>query len=359
MELKTIKIEARKEIKRAKNLKELDELFKKYLGKKGEIAQIFDSLKNLSERERKKLGREANSVKREIEEMIREKSKELQEKLRKQKIEKEKIDVTRPGKKITTGHLHPLTLVQREVLEIFQSMGFSVVLGPEIETEWYNFDALNIPKDHPARDMWDTFWLRSNQKIPNPKSQIPNKSQKSNLKSERLLLRTHTSPVQVRYMEKHNPPLRIVVPGRCFRHEATDASHDIQFYQLEGLMVDENVSAANFRAIIEEFLRRFFKEPVEIRLRPSYFPFTEPSFEIDVKINSKLKTQKSKLVEDWTELLGAGMVHPKVFEAAGLNPKEWQGFAFGVGLDRLAMLRYKINDIRLFYSGDLRFLNQF
>jgi len=173
------------------------------------------------------------------------------------------------------------------------------------------------------------------------------------------LLRTHTSSVQIRYMEKHNPPLRIVVPGRCFRHEATDASHDIQFYQLEGLMVDENVSAANFRAIIEEFLRRFFKEPVEIRLRPSYFPFTEPSFEIDVKINSKLKTQKSKLVEDWTELLGAGMVHPKVFEAAGLNPKEWQGFAFGVGLDRLAMLRYKINDIRLFYSGDLRFLNQF
>ena len=262
------------------------------------------------------------------------------------KCKKEKIDVTRPGKKITTGHLHPLTLVQREVLEIFQSMGFSVVLGPELETEWYNFDALNIPKDHPARDMWDTFWLK-------PECQM------SNVKSQKFLLRTHTSPVQIRYMEKYNPPLRIVVPGRCFRHEATDASHDIQFYQLEGLMVDENVSAANFRAIIEEFLRRFFKEPVEIRLRPSYFPFTEPSFEIDVKINSKVKSQKSKLLKDWTELLGAGMVHPKVFEAAGLNPKEWQGFAFGVGLDRLAMLRYKINDIRLFYSGDLRFLNQF
>ncbi|RLC38447.1 MAG: phenylalanine--tRNA ligase subunit alpha, partial [Candidatus Nealsonbacteria bacterium] len=331
---------------KAEDLKTLDKIFKKYLGKKGEIAQIFSSLKNLSERERKKLGREANSVKREIEEMIREKSKELQEKLRKQKIEKEKIDVTRPGKKITTGHLHPLTLVQREVLEIFQSMGFSVVLGPELETEWYNFDALNIPKDHPARDMWDTFWLK-------PECQM------SNVKSQKFLLRTHTSPVQIRYMEKYNPPLRIVVPGRCFRHEATDASHDIQFYQLEGLMVDENVSAANFRAIIEEFLRRFFKEPVEIRLRPSYFPFTEPSFEIDVKINSKVKSQKSKLLKDWTELLGAGMVHPKVFEAAGLNPKEWQGFAFGVGLDRLAMLRYKINDIRLFYSGDLRFLNQF
>jgi phenylalanyl-tRNA synthetase alpha chain len=247
------------------------------------------------------------------------------------------------------GHLHPLTLVQREVLEIFQSMGFSVVLGPEIETEWYNFDALNIPKDHPARDMWDTFWLRQNDL----------KSQKSNLKSERLLLRTHTSPVQVRYMEKRNPPLRIVVPGRVFRHEATDVSHEIQFYQLEGLMVDENVSAANFRAIIEEFLKRFFKQNIEIRLRPSYFPFTEPSFEIDVKIKAKSKKQKAKFSKEWTELLGAGMVHPKVFEAVGLNPKNWQGFAFGIGLDRLAMLRYKINDVRLFYSGDLRFLKQF
>ena len=346
MDLETIKIEAQKEIKKAKDLKDLDEIWRKYLGKRGEIAKIFNLIKKISQEERRKIGKEANSLKIEIERMIEEKSKRIKEELRSLKLKKERIDVTRPGKRIETGHLHPLTLVQREVLEIFQSMGFSVVLGPELETEWHNFDALNIPKDHPARDMWDTFWLK-------PESQM------SNAKSQKFLLRTHTSPVQIRYMEKHNPPLRIVVPGRCFRHEATDASHDIQFYQLEGLMVDENVSAANFRAIIEEFLRRFFKEPVEIRLRPSYFPFTEPSFEIDVKINSKLKSQKSKLVEDWTELLGAGMVHPKVFEAAGLNPKEWQGFAFGVGLDRLAMLRYKINDIRLFYSGDLRFLNQF
>jgi len=336
MNLKEIKIKAKNEIVKARSLKELNEIYKKYLGKKREITRIFSSLKKLSEGERKKLGKEANLVKREVEEMIKEKSKQLQEKLRKQKIEKEKIDVTRPGKKLEVGHLHPLTHVQREVLEIFQSMGFSVVLGPELETEWYNFDALNIPKDHPARDMWDTFWLQ-------PESQM------SNVKSQKFLLRTHTSPVQIRYMEKHNPPLRIVVPGRCFRHEATDASHEIQFYQLEGLMVDENVSAANFRAVIEEFLRRFFKTPIEIRLRPSYFPFTEPSFEVDVRREK----------EKWIEMMGAGMVHPKVFEAAGLNPKEWQGFAFGVGLDRLAMLRYKINDIRLFYSGDLRFLNQF
>ncbi|MCD6500828.1 phenylalanine--tRNA ligase subunit alpha [bacterium] len=350
MDLNELKTRAQKEIRKAKNLKELDKIFKKYLGKKGEISRIFSSLKGLSEKEKKKLGKEANLVKREVEEMIKEKLKELQGKLRKQKIEKEKIDVTRPGKKLGVGHLHPLTLVQREVLEIFQSLGFSVVLGPEVETEWYNFDALNIPKDHPARDFWDTFWLLRNQKIPNHKSQIPNKFKIQNSKFQKLLLRTHTSPVQIRYMEKHSPPLRIVVPGKCFRHEATDASHEIQFYQLECLMVDENVSVANFKAIIEEFLKRFFKTKIEIRLRPSYFPFTEPSFEIDIRGEKK---------GNWTELLGAGMVHPNVFKAAGINPKNWQGFAFGVGLDRLAMLRYKINDIRLFYSGDLRFLKQF
>ena len=308
------------------------------MGKKGEITRVLSSLKGLPETERKSIGKQANLAKIEVEKMIKEKSTKLKEKARRLKLEKEKIDVTRPGKKMEKGHLHPLTQVQREVLEIFQSMGFSVVLGPEVETEWYNFDALNIPKDHPARDMWDTFWLRQNE-IKNQKSKIKNK----------LLLRTHTSPVQIRYMEKHQPPLRIIVPGRCFRHEATDASHEIQFYQLEGLMVDKNISAANFRAIIEEFLKRFFKTKVEIRLRPSYFPFTEPSFEIDVR----------RIKGEWVEMMGAGMVHPNVFKFSGLNPKNWQGFAFGVGIDRLAMLRYKINDIRLFYSGDLRFLKQF
>lgn len=327
MNPKVIKIEAQKEIKKAKSLKNLDKIFKKYLGKKGKIAQVFNSLKKFPEKERKKIGQEANLVKVEIDKIIKKKSKELKEKERKIQIKKERIDITRPGKKIGVGHLHPLTLVQREIFEIFQSMGFSVIQGPEVETEWYNFDALNIPKDHPARDMWDTFWLKNN----------------------KLLLRTHTSPVQIRYVEKHNPPLRIIVPGRCFRHEATDASHDIQFYQLEGLMIDKNISAANFKAIIEEFLKRFFKTKVEIQLRPSYFPFTEPSFEIDVR------KEKGK----WVEMMGAGMVHPNVFKAAGLNPKDWQGFAFGVGLDRLAMVKYKIGDIRLFYQGDLRFLKQF
>ena len=341
--LKNLKVEAKKGIEKADNLKDLDEIFRKYLGKKGKITLIFNSLKKLPLNKRKKLGREANLVKIELERVIKEKTQILKEEIRAESLGKEKIDITRPGKKVKIGHLHPLTLVQREVEEIFQSMGFSVITGPEVETEWYNFDALNIPKDHPARDMWDTFWLRQNE----------SKNQKSKIKNNGLLLRTHTSPVQVRYMEKHNPPLRIIVPGRCFRHEATDASHEIQFYQLEGLVVDKNISAANFRAIIEEFLKRFLKTDIEIRLRPSFFPFTEPSFEIDVR------RKKGK----WVEMMGAGMVHPNVFKAAGLIPNApaggWQGFAFGAGLDRLAMLKYKINDIRLFYSGDLRFLKQF
>lgn len=344
MDLRKLKIEAEKEVKKAKNLKELDEIFKKYLGKKGEIARVFNSLKKLSQEERKKKGKEANLAKIGIERIIKEKSKKLKEEARKLKLKKERIDVTRPGKKIEVGHLHPLTLVQREVEEIFESMGFSVIQGPEVETERYNFDALNIPKDHPARDMWDTFWLQSNQKT------FRNIDiSKSRSKNQRLLLRTHTSPVQIHYMEKHHPPLRIIAQGRCFRHEATDISHDVQFYQLEGLMIDKNISVANFKAVIEEFLKRFFKADIEIRLRPGFFPFTEPSFEIDVR------RKKGK----WFELMGAGMVHPNVFKAAGINPKNWQGFAFGVGLDRLAMVRYKIEDIRLFYSGDLRFLKQF
>lgn len=324
--LKNLEIEVEKEIKKTDNLKDLDKIFRKYLGKKGKITLIFNSLKKLPVNEKKKLGKEANLIKIKLDKIIREKTQRIKEKIRAESFGKEIIDITRPGKKIKIGHLHPLTLVQREVEEIFQSMGFSVVTGPEAETEWYNFDALNIPEDHPARDMWDTFWLK-----------------------EKLLLRTHTSPMQIRYMQKHQPPLRIIVPGRCFRHEATDASHEIQFYQLEGLVVDKNISAANFRAIIEEFLKRFFKTDIEICLRPGFFPFTEPSFEIDVRRGKGT----------WLEIMGAGMVHPNVFKTVGLNPKNWQGFAFGIGLDRLAMLKYKINDIRLFYSSDLRFLKQF
>ena len=327
MTITTLKKQVLAKISKAKDLKALDQIYQEYLSKKGETAKVFSSLKNLSEKQRKKQGAQANLLKKEIEKGLKEKSARPKKESRDLRIKKEKLDVTRPGKRVETGHLHPLTLVQKEATDIFQSMGFEVVQGPEVETERYNFDALNIPQDHLARDMWDTFWLKGNE----------------------LLLRTHTSPMQIRYMEKHNPPLKTVVPGRVFRHEATDVSHDIQFYQLEGLMVDKTISAANFKAIIEEFLKRFLKAKVAIRLRPSYFPFVEPGFEIDVKWG------KGK----WLELMGAGMVHPNVFKAAGYNPKDWHGFAFGVGVDRLAMIRYKVNDIRLFYQSDLRFLKQF
>jgi phenylalanyl-tRNA synthetase alpha chain len=352
MKLENIKPknEIKEEIERANNLNELNKIFKKYLGKKGEVAQVLRSIKDLSDKDKKEQGRKANDLKNEIGFLIKEKRKKLQ--IPEQDAREEWFDFTVPGKKPVSGHLHPLTLTKRKFQEIFQEMGFSIVEGTEIENEWYNFDALNIPKNHPARDLWDTFWLK--EKAAN----------KTGTGLERLLLRTHTSPIQVKYMEKNNPPLRIVVPGRIFRHEATDASHEINFYQLEGLMLGRDISVANFKAIIKEFLFRFFEKEVKIRLRPSYFPFTEPSFEIDMScLNCKGKGCSVCQQTGWIELMGAGMVHPNVLKAAGLRPVKnnlgWQGFAFGIGIDRLTMMKYKIEDIRLFYEGDLRFLKQF
>jgi len=342
MEVSELKKAAFDDFKKARDEKALNTAFKKYLGKDGQLALVLASLKKTPLAKRRLMGRKANQLKQELLALTEQRKEELRRQERQAKAESDWFDITVPGKKPASGHLHPLTLTQRKSAEIFQQLGFSVIEGPEIETEWYNFDALNIPKEHPARDMWDTFWLKE------PKS------------SPKLLLRTHTSPVQVRYMEKRRPPLRIVVPGRVFRHEASDASHDVQFYQLEGLMVDRDVSAANFKAIVQEFLRRFFAKPVKIRLRPSFFPFVEPGFEIDmtcVVCNGKGCPLCSKT--GWLEMAGAGMVHPAVFRAAGLNPNTWTGFAFGMGLDRLTMMKYKINDLRLFYSGDLRFLDQF
>jgi len=340
--LKILKNQVKKEIEKTQNLKELDEIFKNYLGKKGKISQILSSLGKLPEAERAKTGKEANELKNFLIKKLEEKSREIKEKIRKSAEKLEWIDITAPGKKPVLGHLHPLTLVKREIEEIFQSMGFSVIEGPEIENEWYNFEALNLGKDHPARStlslsLCKTFYLKGGN-----------------------LLRSHTSPGQVRFMEKNRPPLRIIIPGRIFRYEPTDAKHEFNFYHIEGLMVDKTISVANFKAIIQEFLSRFLKRKIEIRLRPSYFPFTEPSFEIDMQcVVCQGKGCSTCLQSGWIELMGAGMVHPNVFKNSGLNPKEWQGFAFGMGMDRLAMMKYKINDIRLFYSGDLRFLEQF
>ena len=330
--MKELKKRAENDIKAASSLEVLDEISKKYLGKKGEITQVLRSLKDLPIEERKEQGLLANQIKKELEQAIKSKDFGAHEDV------KDRIDITAPGKKPLHGHLHPITLVRREVEEIFAKLGFETVEGPEIEDEWHNFDALNIPKDHPARDMWDTFWL----------------------KEKELLLRTHTSPVQIRYMEKHNPPLRIIVPGRCFRYEATDASHEMNFYHVEGLMIDRDISASNFKAIMEKFFEEFFKKQVKLRIRPSYFPFTEPSFEVDIEcLICKGKGCPVCSQRGWIEMAGAGMVHPNVLKAVKLNPKNWQGFAFGMGLDRLTMMRYKIKDIRLFFSSDLRFLKQF
>ncbi len=329
MAISALKNSALEAIQKAQNLAELDVAYKAFLGKKGELTLILRSLANLSEAERKTQGKEANELRNFLVERFAQRKQEIQIGEIGKREATEHVDVTAPGKRLPKGHMHPLTLVQTKAEEIFQAMGFTVAQGPEIETEWYNFDALNIPANHPARDMWDTFWLKP--------------------KNAGYLLRTHTSPVQIRYMESHNPPLRIIVPGRIFRYEATDASHEFNFYQLEGLMVGKEVSVANFKAIIEEFYHQFFGKPVAIRLRPSYFPFTEPSFEVDMRWG------KGK----WLEMMGAGIVHPNVFRAVGYIPAEWRGFAFGMGLDRLAMMKYQIPDIRLLYSGDLRFLQQF
>lgn len=353
MDLESIKIEAKKEIELSKNRADLDFIFQKYLGRNGKISQLVNSIANLPIEKRKEMGKLINGLKDELMFFIENKKNEF--KKEEQKLENEDsleknelfFDETIPGLKINLGHIHPISAVRTKIEAIFERLGFSVVEGPEIEDEWHNFDALNIPKDHPARDMWDTFWIKS-------------ESQKAKIKNQKLLLRTHTSPVQIRYMEKNKPPFKIIAPGRIFRYEATDASHEINFYQVEGLMVDRDITFANFRAIMEEFFKAFFDNKTKIRFRASYFPFTEPSVEIDIQcsicnsIGCNVCSSRG-----WIEIAGAGMVHPKVFESVKINPQKWQGFAFGIGLDRLVMMKYGIEDVRVLYSGDIRFLKQF
>lgn len=268
------------------------------------------------------------------------------------------IDAVLSQKKIKIGSLHPLTQLMNKALRIFECLNFEVVEGQEAETEYYNFDALNFPKSHPARDAQDTFWLqnRQSQNLKELSNGI------ENIKSK-MLLRTHTSPMQVKYMEKNEPPFNIVVPGKCFRNERTDSSHDMQFYQLEGLMIDKDISIANFKKVILEFFNALFKNKnsdIKIRMRPSYFPFVEPGFEVDISCFCNKKNNCSVCKgEGFIEMMGAGMVHPQVLKNANLVVSEWQGFAFGMGIDRIAMIKYKIPDIRLLYSGDLRIIRQF
>lgn len=340
------------EYKLIKTENDLEKFRLKYLSREGIFNKILTKLPKLTEKEKKLWGKLINSLKIQIENKINEKKQLFNELKIKAQLKKEQIDVTAPFKKSMPGHLHPLTIIQRKIFEIFEGMGFEIVLGPEVENEYNNFDALNISKWHPARDLWDTFWLKDkNLMIAKDTARQFNKN---------LLLRTHTSPVQIRYMTNNNPPFRIISPGRCFRYEATDSRHDIQFHQVEGLMVGKDINLANLKAIVQEFLNKFFEKNTEIRFRPSYFPFVEPGVEVDIEC-FKCGGEGCSLCakEGWLEIMGAGMVHQNVFKAVGYPPREWQGFAFGMGLERLAMLKYKIDDIRLFHGGDLRFINQF
>jgi len=331
---------ALQDLSRAKTTAELENLQTKYLGRKSELSLFLRSLKGLPPGERARSGQIANELRRKLETEMGNKAQQLKEAELARKIEQEKIDVTAPGRRVEHGHLHPLTIVRHEIEDIFRSMGFDIVEGPEVETEWYNFDALNVPADHPARDMQDTFWLKQS-----PEAQKDPHTH--------LLPRTHTSAVQVRYMEKHQPPFRIIVPGKCFRNEATDATHEMQFHTFEGLMVGKDISLANLKGVLRFFANKFFKDEVEVKFNASYFPYTEPSVEVF------LKGRKGKLKDRWIEMAGAGMVNQKVFQSAGYVQGEYQGFAFGMTIDRLAMFKYGIDDIRLLYGSDLRFLKQF
>ena len=361
-DLRKIQSSAEREIRGAKTLDELEARRIQFLGReRGALTLILRRIKELPVGEKKAVGERANRLRHKIEALLATRKNALKEVGHESLLKAERLDVTRPGFKPTRGHLHAITKIIREIEQIFGSMGFSTAEGPSVETEYYNFDALNIPEHHPARDMWDTLWLHSNHsatsyQLPATSRQRPTAGRWQRSSSQRLLLRTHTSPVQIRYMEANNPPIRIIVPGVVYRHEATDASHEIQFYQLEGLMVDKAISIANFKAVIHQFFSRLFGAAMEVRLRPSYFPFVEPGFEVDIR---RQEAGSRKQEASWLEIAGAGMVHPNVFKAVGYNPKHWTGFAFGMGIDRLAMMKYKIPDIRLFHSGDLRFLTQF
>ena len=335
METEEIRKKAIEEANIALTAEEISAVKIKYLGRKqGEITLALRALSGLSEAEKREKGPLIQKLKNDIEAAIIFREKELMRSDR-------TTDITLPGKKTESGHLSLITQTEDDIRRIFNSMNFSVIDGPEIEDEYHNFDALNIPASHPAREMWDTFWL---------KSQKSKESLKDPKKKTRYLLRTHTSPVQIRYMERHEPPFQIVSIGRSFRYESTDATHETDFSQFEGLMIGKDISLANFKFVISEFFRQFFSgKTVKTRFRSSYFPFVEPGVEVDVKLdNSK-----------WLEMGGAGMVHPKVLKTAGYNPKDWQGFAFGFGLERVAIIKYGIPDIRLFKSQDLKFIKKF
>ncbi len=308
----------------AKNLEDLSSIYKSFLGKNGELNVLLRTLSSLPEGKRKEAGKSLNALKKELEELYILKTSQLKNFIASKKLEKEQIDVTLPGRKGREGSLHPVSSALISIGSFFENLGFDLEVGPETETDYYNFEALNIPQDHPAKDMHDTFYLNTKE-----------------------LLRTHTSPVQIRAMENKKPPLRIICPGKVYRKDS-DLTHTPMFHQVEGLVLEPSASFSQLKGLLNEFLNDFFEKEVNLRFRPSYFPFTEPSAEVDIKWGNK-----------WLEVLGCGMVHPNVLDMAGIDSTKYSGFAFGLGVERLAMLKYNISDLRSFFENDIRFLKQF
>ena len=336
-QLEEIKSRAAAALANAKLPQEIDELRVRFLGKKGELTGILKQMGKLSPEERPVIGQLANEVRSWIETDIETRLTEIKASQMAARLESEKLDVTLPGKRPQFGAKHPLSIVLDEIKEIFIGMGFEIADGPEVETDYYNFEALNIPKDHPARDTQDTFYINEN-----------------------ILLRTQTSPVQVRVMEQKKPPIRIISPGRVYRSDALDATHSPLFHQIEGLVVDKGITFADLKGTLETFIKRLYGEDSVVRFRPHHFPFTEPSAEVDVQcFNCKGEGCRLCKGEGYIELLGCGMVHPKVLKMSGIDPEVYSGFALGMGLERVVMRRYNIDDIRLFYENDVRFLKQF
>jgi phenylalanyl-tRNA synthetase alpha chain len=319
------------------NLKDIEKIKVEYLGRKGQVTLLLRRLGELSTQERPKIGQLLNQTKREIEELLKIKIIEIEKLEKNKKLKEESIDVTLPGKKSDRGTIHPINLVLKKTEEIFLSIGFKIEEGPEVELDYYNFEALNIPKDHPARDDQDSFYL-----------------------NREILLRTHTSPVEIRVMEKQQPPVRIIATGKCYRRDAADSTHSPMFHQVEGLAVDKDITFGDLKGVLTVFVHRMFGEDRKVRFRPGYFPFTEPSAEVDVScLLCHGKGCRACGYSGWLEIMGAGMTDPAVFNMVGYDPEKYSGFAFGMGVERIAMLKYGINDIRLFFENDLRFLKQF
>lgn len=336
-QLMTILQEAKEQLKKASSIVQTEELRVKILGKKGQLTEILRSMGSMGPEERKEFGKMANTVRGEIEALLEEKFAEMKELHKTAKFKAERIDVTEPGKKINLGVKHPITITIDEISRIFMSMGYSIAEGPEVETVFNNFDALNAGPNHPARDLTDTFYI-----------------------TEDTLLRTQTSPVQVRTLMKQDPPIKVISPGRCFRCDTPDATHSPMFHQVEGLLVDEGVTMADLKGTLDYFAKQMFGSKTKTKFRPHHFPFTEPSAEMDVSCfkcgGAGCRVCKGS---GWIEILGCGMVHPNVLRVGHVDTEKYTGFAFGMGVERIAMLKYEVDDIRLFYENDMRFIQQF